>query len=216
MKSMTEAQTAVDTSVGFGTAEMAYLVQLEGTAGARASASWLRLDEESENQEVVNAGLSSLIARGMATVRGTDVVFDSRVDIVAYTLANAERWTQLDLLLNAQSGDTVLHAETDRTALLFQPRTMMSWFILPQDPNISAAAAGSFIIREHLANNPDGGVRIRSGLNRTSRQLLIRKSSDGWIAATALGDVVGEETLARTEEELAAALASFRSEDGGN
>jgi hypothetical protein len=213
---MTEAQTVADTSVGFGLAEMAYLVQLQRTAGAHASASWLRLDDGSQSQELVNAGLSSLIARGMATVKGTDVQFDSKVDVVAYTLANARRWTQLDLLLNAQSGDTVLHAETDRTTLLFQPRTMMSWFVLPQDPNVSAVAGEGFIVRDHLANNPDGGVRIRSGLNRSSRQLLIRKSPQGWIHATALADVVGAETLVQTEEELAAALAAFRSEGGGN
>lgn len=213
---MTEAQTAVDTSVGFGIAEMAYLVQLQGTAGATASASWLRLDDESENQDVVNAGLSSLIARGMASVRGTDVEFDSRVDVVAYTLANVRRWSQLDLLLNAEAGDTVLHAETDRTTLLFQPRTMMSWFVLPQDPKVSAVAGESFIIRDHLAKNPDGGVRIRTGLNRSSRQLLIRKAPDGWIYATALDDVVGDEILARTEEDLTVALAAFRLEDKGN
>jgi hypothetical protein len=150
----------------------------------------------------------------MATVSGTKVEFDSRVDVLAYTLAEARRWTQLDLLLNAQGGDSVLQAETDRTTLLFQPRTMMAWFVLPQDPKVPAVAGQSFIVRDHLAKNQDGGVRVRSGLQRSSRQLLIRRSSAGWAHAIAMGDVVGAEHLAHSEDELTAALAAFRSEDG--
>lgn len=213
---MTAERTETDTSVGFGQAEMAYLLHLQPTAGSRASASWLRLSEESENQELIRAGLSSLIARGLATVDGSDVQFDVQVDVVAYTLANAQRWTQLDLLVDAAEGDSVLHAESDRTKLLLQPRTMMSWFALPQDPNVSAEAAEAYIVRDHLTRNPDGGVRIRSGLLRGGRQLLIRKDSRGYIHAVALDDAVGAETLAQTDEELTAALSAFRSEAGAS
>jgi hypothetical protein len=214
MMNMTATETPADTSVGFGLAEMAYLVHLQPTPGSRASASWLRLTEESENQELIGAGLSSLIARGLATVNGSAVDFDMRVDVVAYTLANALRWTQLDLLLDAERGDSVLHAESDRTTLIFQPRTMMSWFALPQDPKISAAAAEAFIVREHLGQNPEGGVRIRSGSRPGSRQLLVRKDTKGWVHAVAVDDVVGAETLAESDEDLTAALGMFRSEGG--
>ncbi|HJW00514.1 MAG TPA: hypothetical protein VJ617_15590 [Arthrobacter sp.] len=211
---MTAEQTETDTSVGFGEAEMAYLLHLQATEGSRASATWLRLSEESGNQDLIRAGLSSLIARGLATVNGSDIGFDMRVDIVAYTLANAQRWTQLDLLVDAEESDSVLHAESDRTALLFQPRTMMSWFALPQDPKISAEAAEAYIVRDHLTKNPDGGVRIRTGLLRGGRQLLIRKDIRGWVHAVALDDVVGDESLAQTDDELTAALSTFRSEAG--
>ncbi|WP_426987307.1 hypothetical protein [Pseudarthrobacter sp. Y6] len=211
---MTAPQTEADTSVGFGLAEMAYLLHLQPTTGSRASASWLRLSEESENQDLISAGLSSLIARGLATVNGSEVGFDRRVDVAVYTLANALRWTQLDLLLDAEGGDSVLHAESDRTTLILQPRTMMSWFVLPQDPNISAEAAEAFIVRDHLAQNPEGGVRIRSGLHRSPRQLLIRKDNHGWVHAVALDDVVGADTSVQSYEDLTAALAAFRADAG--
>lgn len=211
---MTAAQTETDTSVGFGLAEMAYLLHLQPTAGSRASASWLRLGEESEEQDLIAAGLSSLIARGLASVQGAEVDFDQRVDVVAYTLANAQRWTQLDLLVDAQAGDSVLHVESDRTTLLFQPRTMLSWFVLPQDPGITAEAAETYIITEHLNTNPEGGVRLRSGLRRTTSQLLVRKDARGWVHAVAAADVVGSETVAESDGDLAAAVAAFRSESG--
>jgi len=139
-----------------------------------------------------------------------------RVDIVAYTLANARRWTQLDLLVDAEEGDSVLHAESDRTKLLLQPRTMLSWFTLPQDPTVSAEAAEAYIVRDHLTRNPDGGVRIRSGLLRGGRQLLIRKDNRGYVHAVALDDAVGAETLAQTDDELTATLSAFRSGAGAS
>jgi hypothetical protein len=214
MINMTAEQTETDTSVGFGEAEMAYLLHLQATEESRASASWLRLTEESENQDLVRAGLSSLIARGLATVNGSDIDFDMRVDVVAYTLANARRWTQLDLLVDAERADSVLHAESDRTTLIFQPRTMMSWFALPQDPKLSAVAAEAFVIRDHLNRNSGGGVRVRSGLHRSARQLLIRKDTRGWVYAVAVDDVVGPEASAPTDEDLTAALSAFRSDPG--
>ena len=208
---MTIAQTTVDTSIGFGLAEMAYLLQLQSTAGSKTSASWLRLSEESEDVDLIRAGLSSLIARGLASAKGTAVEFDARVDVLVYTLASASKWTQLDLLLDAKRGDSVLHVESDRTKLILQPRTMMSWFALPQDPGISAEAAEAIIIKTHLDQNPGGGVRVRCGLHPGSRQMLVRKADGCWVHAVALDDVVGPEVLAKSGDELTEALAAFRS-----
>jgi hypothetical protein len=216
MDSMTEAQTATDTSVGFGVAEMAYLVQLQDTDESRASAAWLRLREESENKQLVSAGLSSLIARRMAAVDGTSVEFDAKVDAVAYTLAHAAKWTQLDLLIDEQRADSVLHAGAGKISLIFQPRTMMSWFVLPQDAHFSREAAESFIVREHLHKYPDGGVKVRSGRIPSSRQLLIRRDTGGWAHAIAQGDLVGPEQRATTSDDLTAVLKAFGHEAGEN
>lgn len=212
---MTDAPTAADTSVGFGVAEMAYLVQLQDTQESHASATWLRLTEESGNAQLVSAGLSSLIARGMATVDGTSVTFDPKVDAVAYILAHASRWTQLDLLIDAQRADSVLHAESGQLSLIFQPRTMMSWFVLPQEPRFSNEAAMAFIVRQHLQQYPEGGVKVRTGRLDSPQQLLIRKDPRGWAHAIATGDVVGPEELAGTGDGLADVLKVFRHESGG-
>lgn len=208
---MTSPSTAVDTSLGLGVAEMAYLLQLQDTEAARVSASWLRLGAEANDPEVVRAGLSSLIARGLARVDGTTVSFDSRLDTVAYTLANVALWTQIDLLQNAELGDSVLHVESDRTKLLLQPRTMQSWFVLPQDREVSAEAAESYLVRQHLTDHPDGGVRLRTAVAPGGRQFLIRKDPDGWVCAIAAGDDVGPATAPLDDDGLLRELTVFRS-----
>ncbi|KRE79611.1 hypothetical protein [Arthrobacter sp. Soil763] len=208
---MTSAPSAVDISLGLGVAEMAYLLQLQDTEAARISASWLRLDDEAQDPEVVRAGLSALIARGLATVDGAAVSFDSRLDAVAYSLATPARWTQIDLLRSAELGDSVLHVETAKTKFLLQPRTMQSWFVLPQDEAISAEAAQAYVIREHLTEHPDGGVRLRSEPGGGGRQLLVRKDHDGWVCATAENDQVGAASAPLDDAGLLQELGSCRS-----
>ena len=204
--------TSEDHSVGFGIAEMAYLLQLRETEAARRSAAWLRLSDETVNPDLRRAGLSSLIARGMAVVTdGSDVSFTQPVDVVAYTVANAERWTQLDLLRSEALGDTVLEIESDRTKLLFQPRTMQAWFVLPQDPNLPAEAAQSRVVRRHLDTHPSGGVRLRTEGPPGHSELVVRRVAGGWVCATVDGAAVGPATAPLSDEGLLQSLQSFRS-----
>lgn len=208
MATLTQDQ---DTSLGFGVAEMAYILQLQSTQASASSIRWLRLGDESENQDLVRAGLSSLIARGLATVgKDAQVLFDQRVNVVAYTVAAAARWTQIDLLQSAELGDTVLHVESDKTKLLLQPRTMQAWFVLPQDPTISAEAAEAFLVREHLNEHPDGGVRLRTSGPEGDFQLVVRKDAEGWVCALVDGDSVGTEMPVSGDSALVQVLAGFR------
>lgn len=201
-----------DSSIGFGIAEMAYILQLQDTAAATESATWLRLKDESANLDMIRAGLSSLVARRMAMANAeSELSFTPQVDVVAYTLAKAARWTQIDLLQSAVLGDSVLHVESDRTKLLFQPRTMQAWFVLPQDPATSAEAAQSYVVRDHLATHPDGGVRLRTSGPQGQYELLVRKEAKGWVCATVAGDDVGPATVPLDEDGLHRCLVSFRS-----
>ncbi|UVJ38605.1 hypothetical protein [Arthrobacter sp. CJ23] len=209
MATLTKGQ---DTSLGFGIAEMAYILQLQSTPASVSSTRWLRLGDEAEDHDLIRAGLSSLIARGLASVdKEGQISFDQRVDVVAYTLAAAARWTQIDLLQSAELGDTVLHVESDKTKLLLQPRTMQAWFALPQDPAISAEAAEAFLVREHLTEHADGGVRLRTSGPEGDFQLVVRKDTRGWVCAAVDGDTVGAEIPVHGDADLLQVLAGFRS-----
>lgn len=209
---MSTLNAGEDTSLGFGLAEMAYILQLQDTGAAASSARWLRLDDESADIDMVRAGLSSLVARGLASIsQDTAVTFDQRVDVVAYTVAMATRWTQIDLLQNAELGDTVLHLESDKCKLLLQPRTMQAWFALPQDQGVSAEAAESFLVRSHLDAHPTGGTRLRTTGPEGDFQMLVRRDPAGWVCARVAGDDVGQESEPLDEAGLLQALSDFRS-----
>lgn len=215
---MTEVKAAEDHSLGFGFAELAYILQLQETPASQTSAERLRLLDESRDSGFIRAGLSSLIARRLAQVAKDSVVtFDSRVDVVVYTLAHAVRWTQLDLLESSELGDSVLHVESDKTRLLFQPRTMLTWFAVPQDGGVTAERAETYLMREHLRNHPDGGVRLRTEGAAGSGEVLVKRDNDNWVYAAVSEGVVGEPKVAVDETALLYAVQEVRTavgEDG--
>jgi hypothetical protein len=195
---------------------MAYVLQLQDTPASLTSTEQFRLLDESKDAGLVRAGLSSLIARGLAEVGQDSVVtFDPRVDAVAYTVANAVRWTQLDLLRSSELGDSVLHVESDKTRLLFQPRTMLTWFAVPQDSAVPAERAEMILISEHLREHPDGGVRIRTAGRGGTAELLVRRDEDNWVCASVEGGVVGDQTSVEDEAGLINVLGAVRASSAG-
>ena len=87
---------------------------------------------------------------------------------------------------------------------------MQSWFVLPQDREISTEAAESYLVRQHLTDHPDGGVRLRTAVAPGGRHSY-RKDPDGWVCATAAGDDVGPATAPLDDDGLLQELTLFRS-----
>ena len=115
----------------------------------------------------------------------------------------------MDLLQPAALGDTVIHILSDRTKLLFQPRSMQAWFVLPQDDDRSAEGAQSHVVRSHLESHTSGGVRLRTEGPQGHFEGVVRKGADGWVCSTVESDVVGPATAPLSDEALTLWLQSF-------
>lgn len=185
---MTETTTAIPgtreeiypDSIGFGFAELIVLLNLQRGPAATASAEALRLRKELEDPQLLSAGASSLVARGAATVEpGGELSVAGPVAAVTRALTSATRRMQLTLL-TSDTADSVLSVESEDYRILLQPRAYLSWFAMAQKPAISAAEANFFVVRKHLDDNPDGGATIRRLEDASGRQLLIKRSGDGW------------------------------------
>ncbi|MCE3292362.1 MAG: hypothetical protein K0Q84_1299, partial [Arthrobacter sp.] len=81
-------ETASDSAIGFGFAEIAYMLRMFDTAPAKKSAEVLRLEREVDAERLCVAGGSSLLARGFASV-GDDLELEGPAVAVAYALAKA-------------------------------------------------------------------------------------------------------------------------------
>jgi len=178
MTTTIQQETASDSAVGFGFAEIAYMLKLFGTASATKSAEVLRLEAEVDTERLCVAGGSSLLARGFASI-GEDIELEGPAVAVAYALAKADRWTEVSLI-TAEYTDTVVHVESDNVSLLLQPRTLETWFVFAQDPAVPGAEAELSIIEEHVRNHPEGTAFIRVRTIDGEDHLLIRPDSGGW------------------------------------
>jgi hypothetical protein len=207
----TDFTDSPDTAVGFGFAEIAYLIRRFDTDAARKSSQVLRLEEEVQSSPICIAGGSSLLGRGFASV-GDDLELEGPAVPTAYALSKAVRWTEISLV-DAGKTDTVVHVESDKVSLLMQPRTLSTWFVFAQDPAVDGADAQLSLIGEHIGNHPEGTAFIRVKTISGEDHLLIRPDGQGWAVAKVVDPTTDvEETPGLDTSGLLARIRETRGE----
>ncbi|PNI10389.1 hypothetical protein CXX84_02680 [Arthrobacter sp. AFG7.2] len=184
---MTEPTSqAIPDAIGYGFAEMAALASLRGGDAAVPSAEALRVGNYLGDTDVVSAGASSLVARGLATAESDGLLaVAGPTAAVAAVLSSASRRMEISLL-TAEGGDSVIAMENEDIHLLFQPRSYFTWWAMAQRPDVTAAEANFAVIRQHLHNNPQGGATIRRREELTGQTLYVKNGRGGsWTIGTA-------------------------------
>ncbi|HEY8752397.1 MAG TPA: hypothetical protein VIM40_01915 [Arthrobacter sp.] len=204
----TEGTTHPD-AIGFGFAEIATLASMRGGDAAQSSAEALRVAEYVNNPEFVTAGASSLVARGLATVEGDgELSVAGPTAAVATALSSATRRMEISLL-TADGGESVIGVESPDIHLLFQPRAYFTWWVMAQRPDLSAAEANLFVIKEHLRLNPQGGATIRRREEASGLTLYVKQGQGSWTVG--LSNASEDNIAQSTGLDDAALLAQIRS-----
>lgn len=184
---MTETTSqAIPDAIGYGFAEMAALASLRGGDAAVLSAEALRVGNYLGDTDMVSAGASSLVARGLATAESDGLLaVAGPTAAVAAVLSSASRRMEISLL-TVEGSDSVIAMENEDIHLLFQPRSYFTWWAMAQRPDVTAAEANFAVIRHHLHNNPQGGATIRRREELTGQTLYVKNGGGGsWTIGTA-------------------------------
>ena len=184
---MTETTSqAIPDAIGYGFAEMAALASLRGGDAAVLSAEALRVGNYLGDTDMVSAGASSLVARGLAPAESDGLLaVAGPTAAVAAVLSSASRRMEISLL-TVEGSDSVIAMENEDIHLLFQPRSYFTWWAMAQRPDVTAAEANFAVIRQHLHNNPQGGATIRRREELTGQTLYVKNGGGGsWTTGTA-------------------------------
>ena len=184
---MTETTSqAIPDAIGYGFAEMAALASLRGGDAAVLSAEALRVGNYLGDTDMVSAGASSLVARGLATAESDGLLaVAGPTAAVAAVLSSASRRMEISLL-TVEGSDSVIAMENEDIHLLFQPRSYFTWWAMAQRPDVTAAEANFAVSRHHLHNNPQGGATIRRREELTGQTLYVKNGGGGsWTIGTA-------------------------------
>ena len=173
----TEAPSMPD-AIGYGFAEMVTLASLQGGDAAVLSAEALRMDGYLNNTDMVSAGASSLVARGLAKAESDGLLSVSGpTAAVAALLSSASRRMEISLL-TAEGGDSVIGMEGGDINLLFQPRAYFTWWAMAQRPDVTAAEANFMVIKQHLRDHPQGGATLRRREDPKGQTLYVKNGGD--------------------------------------
>ena len=170
--------TVLPESLGLRVAEIAALISLSGGVQAEATAMTVGLDRELAEPDCIAAGVSSLVARGLAGADGEGGLnLGGAVAVMAHALGSATRWIQIDLEAPAAT-DTVFSIEGSDHAILAQ-RLASSWFLRACQPGLTGAHAEFALVKAHLDARPQARASL---LNHSDpgHRLLVRREGGAY------------------------------------
>lgn len=170
---------------GFGWAELRFLLGQHQTPSANASARSLGFDAAPTDASAASAGLSSLLARGLAAPVGDRAVTRGEAALIETVLARGVRWSGISVR-GAQAADLLVLIEDGGALALFQPRSLGTWFVgLTNETAQPAAPVGrSLTASFEIHGRVPFAIETRT-LDAVVGARFFRPADDGWTVAEA-------------------------------
>lgn len=155
----------IDPYVGFGSAEMAYLLaQLPGDVRAARVAEVIGIDPREVEEVVLAAGASSLLARGLLALEDDALVTRDDASVLTSAIANADVVVGVGFMITEDVfSDGLVLLQCAGLSLILQPRALGTWFALVRAPQISDGDAIAIMARAFLAEHAKGQVLLTVG-----------------------------------------------------
>lgn len=164
--------------VGFGIAEIAFLLSLGKGGAADKARETLKVGPELATEQFTAAGASSLLARGLVRVEGEAVVPNAAAEYLAYAFAAGQRWTEVGLF-GAEKMEFALYFQAPGVSVLLQPSVLSTWFAVVKGPEASDADMLKQIIDANVLQQPEGAVYLGSATLSEERNFFVRRADGG-------------------------------------
>lgn len=135
--------------------ELLTLLSMTPTESAAVSLGLLRLDQHGDNELLHNAGLTTLLVRGLAAPQGEKIVPLDRCAVVGTVLSQAQEW--LEIKLSTPNSDHVLFAiGSNMGAILISISPFGVHEIQPIESGAAMLELGMHLSDEYLTGAAEG------------------------------------------------------------
>lgn len=205
------ATPEVPEQIGLGFAEVLALIAFHGGPAAPETASLLGVDRYASVPDMVSSGVSSLVARGYATVDADgELSVEGPIAGIAAALGTAERRMLLTLEAPGWT-DRIVLLEGPEVSILARPRAYGTWWILPQPADVPAVEATRALVLGHLREHPDGRVLVERHTAGEGHALSVRAADgQGWLLGVAVPGSEGLEEFPASDSDLLVTLRGVR------
>lgn len=177
-----------DTELRMTDHELLALLSMTPTESAATTLGLFRLDQHAQNQLLQNAGLTTLMVRGLAQAQGELIVPIENCAVVGTVLSQAQEW--LEISLTTPSTEHVLFtAGSNVGAVLLSLSPFGVHEIQPIESGPAMLALGLHLCREYLVGAAEGLPatavikRLRTGAEPVVAQLTAVESGN-WTLRT--------------------------------
>ena len=193
--------------------ELLALLAMNPTDASAATRDLFRLSTAAHRDVLERAGITTLLARGMAKPKGDDIVPAERGALVAAVLTTATEW--LEVAFVTPGTDHVMFvAASEHGSLLLSLNRLGAHQVRPVDTSEGLPRLGVLLSQAYLQDATDGlpasaMVTYHSASHTSLTAHLKRDESETWTLLTGSGDVAHAETVpaAAAFERLTAALS---------
>lgn len=199
-----------DTELRMTDHELLVLLSMTPTESAAVTLGLLRLDQHGDNELLHNAGLTTLMVRGLATPQGEKIVPVDRCAVVGTVLSQAQEW--LEIKLTTPTSSHVLFAVGSNVgAVMLSISPYGVHEIQPIESGAAMLDLALHLSNEYLTGAAEGLPatavvrRLRVDGESVVAQLTAVESGD-WVLRSGTESEFVEENYAATE-----AMARFKS-----
>lgn len=193
--------------------ELLALLAMNPTDAAAATRDLFRLSTVANRDVLERAGVTTLLARGMAEPNGEDIIPVERGALVAAVLTTATEW--LEVAFVTPSSDHVMFvAASEHGSLLLSLNRLGAHQVRPVDTAEGLPSLGVLLSQAYLQDATDGlPASAMVTFHPTSGTMLTahlkRDESETWTLLSGSGDAAQTETVpaAAAFERLSAALS---------
>ncbi|NVM96447.1 hypothetical protein [Arthrobacter wenxiniae] len=180
--------------------ELLALLSMTPTESAATTLGLFHLDQHTGNELLQNAGLTTLLVRGLAEPQGERILPVERCAVVGTVLSQAQEW--LEISLTTPSTQHVLFAVGSNVgAVLLNLSPVGTHEIQPIESGSAMLTLGLHLCREYLAGAAEGlpatavVKRLRAGQEPVIAQLAAVEAGDWTLRSGGESDFV-EQTVA--------------------
>lgn len=135
--------------------ELLALLAVNPTPSAETTRTVFRLSPVADNELLEQAGITTLLVRGLAEVSGDDIVPVDKGAIVAAVVSTADEWLEL-ALVTPQTDHVLFTAGSKDGALLLNLNRYGVHEVQPVDPGAGMLQLGLQIARHYLETGAEG------------------------------------------------------------
>ncbi|MHA7268354.1 hypothetical protein [Arthrobacter sp. HLT1-20] len=199
-----------DTELRMTDHELLGLLAMTPTESAAVTLGLFRLDQHSDNELLTNAGITTLMVRGLAELQGERIVPLEKCAIVGSVLAQAQEW--LEISLTTPTTNHVLFAVGSNVgAVLLSLSPLGVHELQPIESGSAMQELALHLVQEYLAGAAEGLPatavirRLRTGAEQAVAQLTAVETGE-WVLRSGSESEFTETTL--PAEDAMAALES--------
>lgn len=171
--------------------ELLALLAMNPTEAAAATRDVFRLSNVAHRDVLERAGVTTLLARGMAEPSNADIIPRERGAMVAAVLTTATEW--LEVAFVTPGADHVMFvAASEHGALLFSLDRLGAHQVRPVDVSEGLPHLGTLLARAYLEDATDGlpaaAMLTHHPAVGSSRTANLKREADGWTLSAGTGD----------------------------